>query len=236
MNISWIRLRIMLVGLFFTSYLAACVATENSPNVATRTPQVDTSAEMSTTPTVTVVQDTRLPTAPLTPAATPRRPPTVVSCADVPTPAPSDNGTIYAYFTCGDEVRPVVRQTPDTTEPELQLQAALNALVAGPTDAEQAAGFTSFFSPDSAGVINTVTITDGANVVVNFSTDVRAIPNASTTNGARTIMWELTSTVFQFPDVQTIRYQMDGSCDLFYHWLQSACQTISRDQWQPPQP
>ena len=33
---------------------------------------------------------------------------------------------------------------------------------------------------------------------------------------------------FQFPQVDRVRYEIEGNCDTFFNWLQGECQVFSR--------
>lgn len=151
---------------------------------------------------------------------------TAAACHVRTSSAPPNTTTVQVYFTCNNESLAVPRYVPNTSDTSRLLRAALDALVAGPTKAEQAAGFSSFFSAGSATIINDVTMPEPTSAVVDVSGAARAIPNASTSNGGRTIMSQLSRTLFQFPEIETVTFQMDGSCDAFWHWLGSTCQQV----------
>lgn len=42
------------------------------------------------------------------------------------------------------------------------------------------------------------------------------------------MLQELEGTVFQFPEIQSVEFRIDGSCDLFWEWLQYACHVEER--------
>lgn len=149
------------------------------------------------------------------------------SCTAPLTSVPVNTRLVQVYFTCNNDFQAVPRYVAVSDNPQEVAEATLNELVAGPTEAERIAGFSSFFSSDTANVINSVTITDGE-VVVDVSKGIRNIPNASTSNGLRTIVSQLRSTLFQFPNIKVIDIRMDGSCDAFWGWLESNCQSITR--------
>jgi spore germination protein GerM len=107
------------------------------------------------------------------------------------------------------------------------LRASLEQLLAGPTGAERAAGFTSWFSEDTAGLLASVVLGDDGTVVVDLG-DLRAvIPNASSSAGSRMLLAELDATVFQFSAVQRVRYLLEGDCDAWGEWLQrDGCESV----------
>jgi hypothetical protein len=65
-------------------------------------------------------------------------------------------------------------------------------------------------------------------LVVNFR-DVRSLlSNASTSCGSQSLLAQLNTTAFQFEEVVRVRYEIDGSCDIFSEWLQSECMEYTR--------
>lgn len=102
---------------------------------------------------------------------------------------------------------------------EPTLAAALENLLAGPTAAEEAAGFGGWFTSATAGMLRDVRIEDGV-ALVNLGDLRPLIPNASTSCGSGILFAQLDRTVFQFPDVGAVRYRINGSERLFYEWLQ----------------
>lgn len=138
---------------------------------------------------------------------------------------------VTVYYTCDPEnqalpaAEPVTRVVPASTA---VLRASLTALLTGPTAQESDAGFSSFFSSATAGMLRGVTLTDG-HAVVDFDDLPSVIPNASTSAGSALLLSELDATVFQFSSVQTAEYRIDGSCTAFTEWLQmGGCEPRSR--------
>lgn len=97
--------------------------------------------------------------------------------------------------------------------------AALQALLRGPTEAEQAEGYSSFFSQETAGYLDSVTITDGV-AHADFRDFSAIIPNASTSCGSTALLAQLDTTLEQFPTVEDTRYSFDGDTEAFYSFLQ----------------
>lgn len=151
------------------------------------------------------------------------------ACTSAPTQANGKSGEISLFYTCSGDVLPsspraVLREIPSS---EAQVKAALEELVKGPTAEEQAQGFSSFFSNQTAGMVKSVTVTDEGRAVVDFA-DVRdKMPNASTSAGSGQLIQELSKTIFQFDQIKEVEFRFDGSCDAFFHWLQSDCHAIS---------
>ena len=136
---------------------------------------------------------------------------------------------VEVYFSTGDGsdcsvVEAFPRRIPDDLDP---IEAALEQLAAGPTADETAAGAGSFFSAATADVVSLVNLSDGL-LQVDF-VDLRSLlPNASTSCGSESFLATLNSTVFQFPEVERVRYRIEGSCDAFANWLQRECFEVSR--------
>ena len=156
--------------------------------------------------------------------------------ASATTPPSSDVATVEVAFTVNDgECDDVVvyeRQVDATADP---IVAAFESLVAGPTIDEEASGAGSFFSADTTGMVASATVDDGV-LTVTFDDLRSVIPNASTTCGAMALLAQLSTTAFQFDDVERVRYEIDGSCDTFAGWLQRECMEYTRDGAQPAQP
>lgn len=141
---------------------------------------------------------------------------------------------VFAFFTCVDddavppwEVYPVPRnaQAPD---PLSRLQASLMGLVPGPTDAEAAAGYTSFFSEQTANSLNGVELDANGLAIVDFG-DIRPfMGGASTSTGMEGFLSQLNATVFQVEEVGAVEYRIHGSCQAFWEWLQGSCHVVRR--------
>ena len=132
---------------------------------------------------------------------------------------------VTVFFHRGDEAVPVTRSVAATSG---VLRASLDALLAGPTEDERAGGLSSWFSNETAEMLEGVTI-DGEGAAVVDLGDLRAaVPNASTSAGSAQLLEQLNATVFQFPTVMSVEYRIDGSCDAFFEWLQRRCQVIER--------
>jgi putative hemolysin len=115
---------------------------------------------------------------------------------------------------CG-QVFPVSRSVP-ADDP---VRAALEALVAGPTEEEVAEGYGGWFSAETQDVLRSLTVADGT-AHADFTDLRRVIPNASTSCGSAALLAELDTTLLQFPDVHATRYSINGSAEDFYEWLQ----------------
>jgi len=130
--------------------------------------------------------------------------------------------TVAVYFSGEDAsdcsaVEAYTRNIADDVDP---IEAAFDELVAGPTAEEAADGAGSFFSSATADVVSSLTERDGL-LIIDF-TDLRSlIPNASTSCGSEALLAQLNNTAFQFPTVDRVRYQFEGSCQDFGEFIQT---------------
>ena len=133
----------------------------------------------------------------------------------------SGTATVEVYFTNLDrgadtEVFAVER---DVDLPRV-LSGALQALLEGPTAAEREQGYWSWFSEETAGMLNSVRLDAGV-AEVSFDPALQTvIPNASTSYGSTVLLAALDATTLQFPTVDDVVYSFDGDVDAFYEWLQ----------------
>lgn len=152
------------------------------------------------------------------------------SCT-LPAPTPTVNGiTLPIYFGCAHGRHPVYRELPGMAEPQARLTAVLQAVVAGPTAAEQAVGFESLFTEATAKIVKQVTLTD-SHAVINLAGSVRGMHNASASAAAHSLLHDLNDNVFQLFEVDQVTYQIDGSSEAFAAWLQLAQSSTTRAEW-----
>lgn len=150
----------------------------------------------------------------------------VVACAE-----PEQQGEVQAadsvlvVFT--REEMPTAVQRPGANGSPA-LRTALEWLVRGPTAEEQASGIQSWFSDGTAGALRSVAVDSAGNATVDFQDLRRLIPNASTSTGSAMLLQELQGTVFQFPEIESVEFRIDGSCELFWEWLQYGCHAVQR--------
>ena len=96
---------------------------------------------------------------------------------------------------------------------------AVDQLLAGPTEEDESEDLRSWFSAETAGMLNSVEVTDGT-AEVDFQDFSAIIPNASSSCGSASLLAQLDNTVLQFPDVDEVVYSFGGDRDAFYEWLQ----------------
>jgi Sporulation and spore germination len=129
--------------------------------------------------------------------------------------------TVNVYFHMGPTIDPaqvtvVTRTIPRTSA---VATAALNQLLAGPTAAERSAGYSSFFSDQTANMLRSVRVTSRV-AYADFGDFSGIIPNASSSYGSAALLAELDATLKQFGTVRSTVYSFDGDVDAFYAWLQ----------------
>jgi hypothetical protein len=109
---------------------------------------------------------------------------------------------------------------------------AMEYVLAGPTAAERADGFASFFSEESAEALLTGTIQAG-HLILDFTEDI-TVNNASTSTGSTFVLAELYANVFQFEDVESVEFRINGSCEAFWEFLQAGpvCNITDRADWE----
>jgi hypothetical protein len=144
----------------------------------------------------------------------------------VPTPgAPASTSsavvTFDVYFHKAQDSDPsaVVALPRTVSGPVRVVDAAVAALLAGPTDAERAEGYWSHFSTATADRLNFVRAGNQA-VHADFRDFSAVIPNASSSAGSAALLAELDATLMQFGTAATAIYSFDGDVAAFYEWLQ----------------
>ena len=122
-------------------------------------------------------------------------------------------------------VFPVPRTVPKTSG---VATAALQQLFAGPMPAEREAGYRSFFSPATAGLLKNVRIHNGT-AYVNLL-DLRAsLSGATSSCGAAEFQSQVERTLRQFPTVRRVIYAIDGEPRTFYEWMNEPCGPTNDD-------
>lgn len=138
-----------------------------------------------------------------------------------------DTAAITLFFSRDETAAAVQRPAPPGVP---RLEAALRALVRGPTGAERESGLHSWFSDSTAHVVRSVRLDDvTGHAVIDFEDLRPLIPNASTSAGSAMLLRELSGTIFAVPGVQSVEYRLEGSCETFWEWLQyGGCQVQER--------
>jgi hypothetical protein len=121
-------------------------------------------------------------------------------------------------------------EAPPTEVPaplDVALTEVLERLLAGPTREEREAGRFSWFSEETAGMLRSVEVDGEGLAVVDFHDLRPVIPGASSSAGSEALLDELNGAVFRFPGVTSVEYRIEGSCSVFWEWLQYDCQVVT---------
>lgn len=137
-------------------------------------------------------------------------------------PAPGAR-TVQVFLSCGEAVAPVRRQV--AASPAV-LRAALEELLRGPTPEEARAGFQSFFSAQTAGMLESVGVGADGVARISFRDFSAIIPNASSSAGSQQLLDQLRATIFQFPSVREANLSFGDDCEAFWNWLQRGCEPL----------
>jgi hypothetical protein len=138
------------------------------------------------------------------------------------------------HFNCGDGIDPEFKPVHREFVTDLPIEAAVAEVFAevlkGPTVAEREAGYSSFFSEESADALLSVTYQDATQGLVIDFTEAALVDNASTSTGSQFYLGELLANAFQFEEVRSIEFQINGSCQAFWEFLQAGpeCNAIDR--------
>jgi hypothetical protein len=165
--------------------------------------------------------------------------PTTTTTADGPTTTttappeqPTGDTPVVVHFSPSDGsgACAAVTEVERTVSGSGVLQAALEAQLAGPTEAERDAGLSSWFSSETAGMLTSVAISNGTARVDFDAALASTIPNASTSCGSASLLAQLDRTARQFPTVGRVIYSFDGDVEAFYGWLQGIAPEVA-PQW-----
>ncbi|MFZ1284593.1 MAG: GerMN domain-containing protein [Propionicimonas sp.] len=154
--------------------------------------------------------------------------PVAPSAAASPSPSAAPSMTVLVYFgnsvldpgaTDCARVFAVTRTVPAGTD---GLTPAMQELLAGPTPAEAAQGYHSWFSAATADALISARVS-GSTSYVDL-TDLRStIPNASTSCGSAALLAQLGTTAQQAGMTPQVRYAIEGHPRTFWEWLQRGC-------------
>ncbi len=154
-----------------------------------------------------------------------------IGCEGLEPPTPGPGETLVAvFFSCpvagSPGAAPVVARDRVVADADAEGRtgAALDELLAGPTPEEEAAGSQSLFSAATAGLLASFTLAPDGTAVVDFDPSLATIlTNASASAASEQLLRELDATVFQTGEVSSAEYQLGGSCEAFFAWLQRDC-------------
>ncbi len=109
----------------------------------------------------------------------------------------------------------------------------MNQLVKGPTPQERGQGLSSVFSPETAGLVESIGVDQSGAATVSLRDFREELPGLSTSEGGVILIQLLNHTVFQFSSIDQVEYQIEGRCATFWDFLQaSGCPVITRSEFQ----
>lgn len=155
------------------------------------------------------IEDPPLPTAPPTTAAPDTT--TDVSVYFVVEPNSGIDGTDFGCGLAAAVTRRV--QSPEV------LTGAIEALLAGPSDAELQAGYKTVLTDEVGWELASVTISDGT-ALIDFTEDSKPFNNISASCVHLALMAQLEATATQFSTVDRAIFSVGGDIAAFYHWLE----------------
>lgn len=143
-----------------------------------------------------------------------------LTCADLEDPVVGVH-EVLVFFTCESsptDLRAVLREGPGVAPVEDYLSTALEQLLAGPSPAEEAAGFRAPLPAEWADVPHTVDLLDGL-AIIDFDRDILRLGAPNTGSQIHLVSTALTRTALQFPSVTGIELHIGGSCGAFVVWM-----------------
>ncbi len=189
-------------------------ATTTLPGPEIEDPPLPTAPPSTADPDVTTtlpgpeIEDPPLPTAPPSTAAPDT---TDVLVYFVVEPESGIDGTDFGCGLAAAVTRRV--QSPEV------LSGAIEALLAGPTDAEFTAGYGTALTDEVGWELASVTISDGT-ALIDFGEDSQPFNNMSATCVHLALMAQLEATATQFSTVERAVFSVGGDISMFYHWLE----------------
>lgn len=149
---------------------------------------------------------------------------------DVPRPASPTSGPINSvFFTCERTLtfplNPAFRVVPDGPLADRQ-RAAVVAHLEGPTSEERAGGLSSPFTAErTGGTLRSFEVRSG---VASIDFDERLVDAIPTPESRQQAVTELVNTVFDYSNVESIRFLVEGDGAAWCQALPDACGAIDR--------
>lgn len=138
------------------------------------------------------------------------------------------------YFNCSDgtdsEPRPVQRDLATDLPTETAVEQVFAEMLQGPTLAEREASYWSSFSEETADALLSITYQEETQGLVMDFTEAILVNNASTSTGSQFFLGELLANAFQFEEVRSVEFRVNGSCEAFWEFLQAGpiCNVIDK--------
>jgi len=187
--------RVLVLLMVLVLVLAACGGPEMAPAPSTTEP----TAPAGDAPGVSTPGATESPA--VTPETTPEPAASPVSPSPEASPSPAAERQVNVYFIRDEKIATAHRQIPASPRPATE---AIQALLAGPTEAEQAAGMSTAIPEGTT--LNGIVIEAGL-ATVDLSGDFES------GGGSFSMLARLAQVVYtltQFPTVEQVRFELDG--------------------------
>jgi hypothetical protein len=161
-------------------------------------------------------------------------------CPQPATEPSEDQQVVLVYLTCDQmtdddnrvvaglvPVRHIVVEDGDT------LAASMGALLSGPTNLEETAGYSSWFLPATADALIGADIEGDAAVIDLDAALTASLNNVSTSTGGAYFRGQLYGTAFANAPVDSVEFQLDGDPARFCALMEliSDCTPITRSEW-----
>ena len=159
-------------------------------------------------------------------SAPPSEPPAgMANCAvDPPSSPAAGEDQVFVFFGCATPPAPpqaVVRKLGAVEDPASRLAAALEALVAGPTPEEAAAGYWAPL-PSLPGLVSGVELQPDGLAILDLAAEYREIPNVTASAAGGAVLRSIRATALQFPEVTAVELRLEGSCEAFAGFMGAA--------------
>ena len=151
-------------------------------------------------------------------------------CEDIAPPAGGED-IVLVYFPCGagslDQASGVRSIAFDVPVFE-RLQAALRAVLDGPSALEQEAGMVGVVPTGSSALLRAIEAQENDGLaIVDFDPALARIENLSTSASGGAFIRSMRETALQFDEVTAVEFRLGGSCDAFFEVFQGVCQHVA---------
>jgi hypothetical protein len=143
---------------------------------------------------------------------------------------------VMVFFDCGNGIEPNPIGFARPLDPGVdRITSTFQQMLAGPTINGRGRGSGSFFGESSADALISAELEE-THLVVDFNEEV-TVNNASTSTGSQFFLAEMLANAFQFEDVGSVEFQINGSCEAFWEFLQAGpvCNITDRAGWEQMQ-
>jgi spore germination protein GerM len=153
-----------------------------------------------------------------------------LACADQGDPVPTSD-QVMVFFTCEPppaDPRPVFRIDPGVDSIEARLHFAIEQLLAGPTPDERDLGYSSVFPLGSEQLLIGVDVGEDGLATLDFADALQTVGPLNSSHNRFLFFGTIGETIFQFDEVQSIEFRIEGSCDQFARYFETVCEPWRR--------